>query len=413
MQRAVDEIYRTCEEDENVSECKEVILVLENYTRDFHNLIEWFKVKWAYESTVPPLRRTPLAWEVRKTSPCRLWNSTPKPSSPLQRSSPTGSSCKSPIETSFDSRSVSSDGKINSIQEEPDKTNNESTENKKNLQEKRKVPLNKSSDTASNEKPLMSKVASKPPLKRPTAIKLNESITDSKPQKENEKNNTDTKNLPKQSRNCQSLNRVKTTNNESTDNKNSINEKGNLGSDKNSETVKNEINTNINESYSGKCNGIVKRNNPENESEMNNSDEKRNVEKTLPRENPQVVWKRAVKPEIKKQSSIESRENSRSKVTNKSTVAASNLAANKTRIKPTPQTASPANSAVSRARPASTKSTQNLPEVPRMIRSKTTLCARGASNTNQFRSGTSVIVRRHLQSLPANQVYRDFFIKQL
>ncbi|XP_014222785.1 S phase cyclin A-associated protein in the endoplasmic reticulum isoform X1 [Trichogramma pretiosum] len=91
LQRAVDAIYETCEEDENITECKEVILVLENYTRDFHNLIEWFKVKWAYETSPPPLRRTPLAWEVRKTSPCRTWNPTvlSKPGSPLQRTSPT------------------------------------------------------------------------------------------------------------------------------------------------------------------------------------------------------------------------------------------------------------------------------------------------------------------------------------
>ncbi|XP_070521596.1 S phase cyclin A-associated protein in the endoplasmic reticulum isoform X2 [Cardiocondyla obscurior] len=100
LQRAVDGIYQTCEEDENISECKEVILVLENYTRDFHNLIEWFKVKWAYENSSPPLRRTPLAWEVRKTSPCRMWNSSiiPKSTSPLQRASPTELICKSPID---------------------------------------------------------------------------------------------------------------------------------------------------------------------------------------------------------------------------------------------------------------------------------------------------------------------------
>ncbi|XP_063980963.1 S phase cyclin A-associated protein in the endoplasmic reticulum isoform X1 [Diachasmimorpha longicaudata] len=99
LQRAVDGIYQTCEEDENISECKEVILVLENYTRDFHNLIEWFKVKWAYENSPPPLRRTPLAWEVRKTSPCRMWN--PKCSSPSQRMSPT---CRSPEDTIMENR---------------------------------------------------------------------------------------------------------------------------------------------------------------------------------------------------------------------------------------------------------------------------------------------------------------------
>jgi hypothetical protein len=69
LQRAVDEIYSTCESDESVAECKEAILVLENYTREFLSLIEWFQLKLDYENTAPPQRPTSLTWEVRKSSP--------------------------------------------------------------------------------------------------------------------------------------------------------------------------------------------------------------------------------------------------------------------------------------------------------------------------------------------------------
>lgn len=69
LRRAVDDLYHTCEADDSIPAAKEVILVFENYVRDFRNLCDWLKLEKEYESTPPPQRPTSLAWEVRKTSP--------------------------------------------------------------------------------------------------------------------------------------------------------------------------------------------------------------------------------------------------------------------------------------------------------------------------------------------------------
>ncbi|XP_076067505.1 SCAPER domain-containing protein short spindle 3 isoform X2 [Oratosquilla oratoria] len=69
LQQAVDEIYKTCEDDESIVECKEAILMMERYTSDFKKLIEWLKIKWEYEHTPPPQRPNSLAWEIRTSSP--------------------------------------------------------------------------------------------------------------------------------------------------------------------------------------------------------------------------------------------------------------------------------------------------------------------------------------------------------
>lgn len=123
--------------------------MLENYTRDFHNLIEWFKLKWAYESAPPPLRRTPLAWEVRKTSPCRSWSSSapPKCSSPSQRVSPP---CRSPVDLSINDKVIE---KTNNIPRDAsdykrikDNKNNVSKKDPKNLNDKRGNSINKDNE---------------------------------------------------------------------------------------------------------------------------------------------------------------------------------------------------------------------------------------------------------------------------
>ncbi|XP_078606102.1 S phase cyclin A-associated protein in the endoplasmic reticulum-like isoform X3 [Branchiostoma floridae x Branchiostoma japonicum] len=88
LRRAVDEIYQTCEADESVVECKEMLLMLDNYSREFKALIEYIEMEKQLEKS--DNWPSSLAWEVRK-SPGRPLGPSPTPServtpSPVSRS---------------------------------------------------------------------------------------------------------------------------------------------------------------------------------------------------------------------------------------------------------------------------------------------------------------------------------------
>ncbi|XP_038079057.1 S phase cyclin A-associated protein in the endoplasmic reticulum-like isoform X2 [Patiria miniata] len=91
LQRAVDEIYQTCEADESIVECKEVIMILKRATHDFESLIRRINVQKDFEKCDIENRPNSLAWEVRKTSPGRSLINSPTPEgrdtpSPVNRS---------------------------------------------------------------------------------------------------------------------------------------------------------------------------------------------------------------------------------------------------------------------------------------------------------------------------------------
>ncbi|KAJ8029246.1 S phase cyclin A-associated protein in the endoplasmic reticulum [Holothuria leucospilota] len=77
LQRAVDEIYQTCEIDESIVECKEVIMILKSATQDFEALIKRINVQKDFENADENNKPTSLVWEVRKSLSSPAKNRTP------------------------------------------------------------------------------------------------------------------------------------------------------------------------------------------------------------------------------------------------------------------------------------------------------------------------------------------------
>lgn len=448
----MDGIYQTCEEDENISECKEVILVLENYTKDFHNLIEWFKVKWAYENSPPPLRRTPLAWEVRKTSPCRIWNSTiiPKSTSPLQRISPPESACRSPIDQVISEiKPMVTDNKINHIKEESlhkiikDNKNNVSKNNSTNIKEKRKNVMERGMNQSSNkERCVASKTINKPLVKPQMNAKANgNSLIDNKATSEDafdSKNKSDTRNVAnKQGKNSsQNVCTLKTSDSNLTiiDKQTCINNKNVkssiyqnvepmdktikenetncklsdrskseitlISNKRNTELRKNEINgkSTKNNVDNNESKIVIENVNADNKMiQVNNKLQTQNIDNTVATKNAKnTIESNKMKQKANKQSSMNGE-----KLDNKLITKYSN--------KETNNTSQAAYSTVS-SRKRSNEQTTNLSETPKFTRSKTTLCERTVSSANKARPGTSVIIRRRPQQLERKVFVMYIFI---
>lgn len=426
MQRAVDGIYQTCEEDENISECKEVILVLENYTRDFHNLIEWFKVKWAYENSSPPLRRTPLAWEVRKTSPCRIWNSTviPKSTSPLQRASPTESICKSPVDQIIcESKSIVTDNKINRVKEEfvhkllKDNKNNVCKNCSSDIKEKHKNGVGKA---ASKEKSTSTKASNKVLVKQTTVQSKTNSFVDRRTLNDSvtydSKNKIDVRNISKQTKDCSQSSIIKSVDSNLSAEKreptcrndenvqlslctnceliqkelNGVNVKdgktegksmdSKLSCDKNNGLGKNEINAKVKTDSNRKC-----------ESNVINTEKLSTktviVQSTSEKVNQFNCQINKHPHEIGDKSSTKDIPNVTSNYVDKSSMVNS--------------TSRPAYATVSQTKRSKVQSGSS--ETPKFIRSKTCLSDKNLPASSKRRPGTSVIVRGRFQT-PENKV---------
>lgn len=426
LQRAVDGIYQTCEEDENISECKEVILVLENYTRDFHNLIEWFKVKWAYENSPPPLRRTPLAWEVRKTSPCRIWNSTmiPKSTSPLQRASPTESICKSPVEQiGCECKTIATDNKVNNVKEEllhkllKDSKNNVCKSCSSDIKERRKNGVDKvENKTTNKERSVSAKALNKVLIKQSVQLKTNleDRRTSNESATYDSKSKVDSRNIPKHTKPCVHGNTTKPAD-------------SNLSAEKQEQAYKSDENVQVNSCTN--CELAQKDasavNSKDSKAEGKNADSKLSYNKSNI-----VLGKNEINVRVKKDS-IRKSEINAEKLTTRAAVVqntpekvnqvncqmskhlqgisdksdnkdirssmVNSSSNNVDKSSMTFDTNRPAYSTVSQTRSKAHSSASS--ETPKFIRSKTCLSSKNLPTPNKTRPGTSVIVRGRFQTL--------------
>lgn len=366
------------------------------------------------------MRRTPLAWEVRKTSPCRIWNSTiiQKSTSPLQRASPTESICKSPVEQiTCECKTTTTDNKVNNVKEEllhkllKDNKNNVCKSCSSDIKERRKNGVDKvGNQTTNKEKSVSTKTFSKVLVKQSVQSKMN--LEDRRTLNEgvtyDSKNKVDSKNIPKHTKDSMHGNIIKLAD-------------SNLSAEKQEQAYKNvQLSTN--------CELAQKDVNA-----MNAKDSKtegKSVDSKLCNKSSTVLGKNEINVRVKK-NSVRKSETNIEKLSTRATVTQSSEKINQVncqmskhsheisdksdnkdmRINSTINSSSnnadkasmtfdtnrPAYSSVSQTRSKAYSST--LSETPKFTRSKTCLSGKNLPTPSKTRPGTSVIVRGRFQTL--------------
>uniref|UniRef100_A0A1I8HVX9 SCAPER_N domain-containing protein n=1 Tax=Macrostomum lignano TaxID=282301 RepID=A0A1I8HVX9_9PLAT len=93
LKRTIDEIYSTCEADQSEAECREVHIILEHCCRDFAALVEKIRL-FSEDGAAERIGGAPIAWEERKTSPCKPIMKQTLPPVPMSMLNPTPRRCQ-------------------------------------------------------------------------------------------------------------------------------------------------------------------------------------------------------------------------------------------------------------------------------------------------------------------------------